>query len=403
MNLWLGITVVLIVAGAFLVYPFVTRKGAESNQHSQTEQANIDIFRDQQRQYQQQLERGEISQQQHAAMVAEAEQLLLSNTSQTAQNSRFVSGQGFWVLPVLLLVIPLTTLWIYKSLGASLDEQIAKKLVEQGQSSNASQEMIWDSELIAMINQRVEQRPNNIYYWTILAQEAVSRGDMSAAANYFSESVRIEPRESYLLGQYAQALFFAEGNRFTETVITALDNAFAVDSSNQTVLGLKGIQAFENNDYKLAITFWQGAAQQLDPASNDWQALQNGIKKARNLLGDTADVQLAITLGIDKSIQFSADQLVFLAVVQADGSPMPIAARKLTANQLPTEILLSDNDALMDGRSLSAAGKVRVVARLSTSGTATPQVGDWEAFSDIVEIADKSIKLELTISQQRAQ
>jgi cytochrome c-type biogenesis protein CcmH len=236
-----------------------------------------------------------------------------------------------------------------------------------------------------------------------LAQEAVSRGDMSAAANYFSESVRIEPRESYLLGQYAQALFFAEGNRFTETVITALDNAFAVDSSNQTVLGLKGIQAFENNDYKLAITFWQGAAQQLDPASNDWQALQNGIKKARNLLGDTADVQLAITLGIDKSIQFSADQLVFLAVVQADGSPMPIAARKLTANQLPTEILLSDNDALMDGRSLSAAGKVRVVARLSTSGTATPQVGDWEAFSDIVEIADKSIKLELTISQQRAQ
>jgi cytochrome c-type biogenesis protein CcmH len=186
-------------------------------------------------------------------------------------------------------------------------------------------------------------------------------------------------------------------------VITALENAFAVDSSNQTVLGLKGIQAFENKDYKLAITFWQGAAQQLDPASRDWQALQNGIEKARNLLGDTVDVKLAITLGIDKSIQFLADQLVFVAVVQADGSPMPIAARKLAASQLPAEILLSDNDVLMDGRSLSAAGKVRVVARLSNSGTATPQVGDWEAFSDIVEIADKPIKLELTISQQRAQ
>jgi cytochrome c-type biogenesis protein CcmH len=82
---------------------------------------------------------------------------------------------------------------------------------------------------------------------------------------------------------------------------------------------------------------------------------------------------------------------------------MPIAARKLAASQLPTEILLSDNDALMDGRSLSAAGKVRVVARLSTSGTATPQAGDWEAISDIIGIADKPIKLELTISQQRSQ
>ena len=104
----------------------------------------------------------------------------------------------------------------------------------------------------------------------------------------FPRSVRIEPRESYLLGQYAQALFFAESNSLPSRLLQRLDNAFAVDSSNQTVLGLKGIQAFESKDYKLAITFWQGAAQQLDPASSDWQALQSGIQKARNLMGDTA-------------------------------------------------------------------------------------------------------------------
>ena len=308
------------------------------------------------------------------------------------------------MLPVLLIIIPLATVWIYQSLGASLDEQIAEKLVEQGQAVNAGEKMVWDSQLIAMIGERVNQRPNNIYYWTILAQEAVSRGDMSAAANYFSETVRIEPRESYLLGQYAQALFFAEGNRFTQAVNTAIDNAFAVDSSNQTVLGLKGIQAFEGKDYKLAITFWQGAAQQLDPASGDWQALQNGIQTARQLIGETATgVQLAIALSIDKNIQYSADQMVFVAVIEADGPPMPIAARKLVASQLPSKILLSDSDALIAGRSLSSAGKVRVIARLSTSGTATPQAGDWEAFSDSIAIGDDQINLELTISQQRTQ
>ncbi len=401
MTLWLGIIVILILAGAFLVYPFVSRKSMESNQHSQTEQANIDIFRDQQRQYQQQLERSEISQQQYEAMVAEAEQLLLSNTAAVKTENATSSGQGLWMLPVLLIIIPLATIWIYQSLGASLDEQIAEKLAEQGQSVNAGQEMVWDAELIAMISERVKQRRNNIYYWTILAQEAVSRGDMSAAVNYFSETVRIEPRESYLLGQYAQALFFADSNRFTQRVIAAVDNAFSVDSSNQTVLGLKGIQAFESKDYKLAITFWQGAAQQLDPASGDWQALQNGIQKARNLMGDTtAGVQLAIALDIDKNIQFSADQLIFVAVIEADGPPMPIAARKLVASQLPTKILLSDSDALVVGRNLSSAGEIRVIARLSTSGTATPQLGDWQAVSDNIAIVDKPINLELTISQQ---
>jgi len=401
MTLWLGIIVILILAGAFLVYPFVSRKSMESNQHSQTEQANIDIFRDQQRQYQQQLERSEISHQQYEAMVAEAEQLLLSNTAAVKTENATSSGQGLWMLPVLLIIIPLATIWIYQSLGASLDEQIAEKLAEQGQSVNAGQEMVWDAELIAMISERVKQRRNNIYYWTILAQEALSRGDMSAAVNYFSETVRIEPRESYLLGQYAQALFFADSNRFTQRVIAAVDNAFSVDSSNQTVLGLKGIQAFESKDYKLAITFWQGAAQQLDPASGDWQALQNGIQKARNLMGDTtAGVQLAIALDIDKNIQFSADQLIFVAVIEADGPPMPIAARKLVASQLPTKILLSDSDALVVGRNLSSAGEIRVIARLSTSGTATPQLGDWQAVSDNIAIVDKPINLELTISQQ---
>ena len=186
MTLWLGIIVILILAGVFLVYPFVSRKSIESNQHSQSEQANIDIFRDQQRQYQQQLERSEISQQQYTAMVAEAEQLLLSNTAAVKTETGSSSGQGLWMLPVLLIIIPLATVWIYQSLGASIDEQIADKLVEQGQSVNAGQEMVWDSQLIAMISERVKQRRNNIYYWTILAQEAVSRSDMTAAANYFS-------------------------------------------------------------------------------------------------------------------------------------------------------------------------------------------------------------------------
>jgi cytochrome c-type biogenesis protein CcmH len=402
-NLWLGISLVLIAAGGFLAYPFVFRKTVESNPVSQSEQANIDIFRDQQRQYQQQLERSEITQQQYDAMNAEAEQLLLSNTlslqgqSPTEQDR----NQGFWMLPVLMVLIPLATLLIYKSLGASVDQQIAERLAQQDQSSNPSEEMIWDAELIAMVEERVQQRPNNIYYWTILAQEATSRADMQAAAKYFSESIRIQPRESYLLGQYAQALFFAAGNSFSEPVITALDNAFAVDSSNQTVLGLKGIQAFESKDYKLAISYWQGAAQQLDPNSSDRQALQNGIQTARQLMGDESAVQLSIALSIDKGIQFSPDQLIFVAVVAADGPPMPIAARKLAASQLPIKIQLSDADVLMDSRRLSDASKIRVVARLSTTGTATPQAADWEAVSDIIDIDGDQINLQLNIDQRR--
>ena len=394
MSLWLTITLLLLVAALFIAVPFYIGRNRELEVElfNVAEQANIDVFRDQQAQYQQQFEGGEISAEQQALMLAEAEQLLLSNTASVRQQQD--ARQGLWLLPILIIVMSLASIFIYRSLGSAVDQQITESLAEQ-QSQ-------WTPELIATIGERAKQRPNNVYYWTILAEEAMGRGDMVAAEGYFAEAIRVQPNESYLLGQYAQALFFVEENRFSATVIAAVDRAFAVDSSNQTVLGLKGIQAFQEADYRRAITYWQGAASGLNPASDSWLALQNGIQQAQQLAGEAPsegdDFRLMINLSIDPSIQYSPDQLVFVAIIEADGPPMPVAARKLAASQLPLALELSDRDVLMAGRSLADVGKIKVVARLSSSGSATPQEGDWQVVSDIIDGRSGTLNLSLSIA-----
>jgi len=50
---------------------------------------------------------------------------------------------------------------------------------------------------------------------------------------------------------------------------------------------------------------------------------------------------------------------------------------------------------------LSTANRVRVVARLSSSGSATPQAGDWEALSDAITLDEKGAQVTLSIDQQR--
>ena len=394
MSLWLTITLLLLVAALFIAVPFYIGRNRELEVElfNVAEQANIDVFRDQQAQYQQQFEGGEISAEQQALMLAEAEQLLLSNTASVRQQQD--TRQGLWLLPILIIVMSLASIFIYRSLGSAVDQQIAESL--------ADQQSQWTPELIATIGERAKRRPNNVYYWTILAEEAMGRGDMVAAEGYFAEAIRVQPNESYLLGQYAQALFFVEENRFSATVIAAVDRAFAVDSSNQTVLGLKGIQAFQEADYRRAITYWQGAASGLNPASDSWLALQNGIQQAQQLAGEAPsesdDFRLMINLSIDPSIQYSPHQLVFVAIIEADGPPMPVAARKLAASQLPLALELSDRDVLMAGRSLADAGKIKVVARLSSSGSATPQEGDWQVVSDIIDGRSGTLNLSLSIA-----
>lgn len=401
MSFWLGLVSILLIAGVFLGFPFVARRrdADQTDAAAVYEQANIAVFREQQGQYQQQLAANEITETEYNVMLAEAEALLLNNTAsaQPALQSR----DGIWLLPVVWLLICASTVGLYHALGASQDQEIAERLAVQTRGVNQSGELVWDPDLLAMIAERAQARPNNIYYWTILAQEAVSRTDMLSAAGYFAEALKVNPQEGYLLAQYAQALFFVDGNRFSERAIEAMDNAYAVDSSNETVLGLKGIHAFQEGEYRLAVSYWERAMQNLAPTSASREALQSGIKQARKLSGEPAIIELTIALAISPQITYDENQFVFVAVVDADGPPMLLLARKLVASQLPLTITLTDSDGLMADRSLSDIRRVRVIARLSASGTATPQAGDWETSSEVINVASDTPPLSLTIARQR--
>jgi cytochrome c-type biogenesis protein CcmH len=401
MSFWLGLVSILLIAGVFLGFPFVARRrdADQTDAAAVYEQANIAVFREQQGQYQQQLAANEITETEYNVMLAEAEALLLNNTA-SAQPA-FQSRDGIWLLPVVWLLICASTVGLYHALGASQDQEIAERLAVQTRGVNQSGELVWDPDLLAMIAERAQARPNNIYYWTILAQEAVSRTDMLSAAGYFAEALKVNPQEGYLLAQYAQALFFVDGNRFSERAIEAMDNAYAVDSSNETVLGLKGIHAFQEGEYRLAVSYWERAMQNLAPNSASREALQSGIKQARKLSGEPAIIELTIALAISPQITYDENQFVFVAVVDADGPPMPLLARKLVASQLPLTITLTDSDGLMADRSLSDIRRVRVIARLSASGTATPQAGDWETSSEVINVASDTPPLSLTIARQR--
>ena len=405
MSLGLVTTLLLLAAALFVALPFYRARNPEQNDDGSiiAEQANVDIFRDQQLQYQQQLESGEISAEQQTQMLAEAEQLLLNNTVALRQQNSVSNkmAQGFWLLPVLIIAISVASLALYRSLGSGIDQQIAETLAER----IVKQQSQVTPELIARIAERVQRRPDNLYYWTILAEDAVAGSNMLAASGYFAEALRVQPNEPYLLGQYAQALFFVDANRFSDRVVAALDQAYGADSQNQTVLGLKGIQAFQEADYPRAISYWQSAARGLNPAGDSWKALQGGIQQALQLAGEAPSkaspasdaVSVSIALSIAPTIDFAQDQLVFVAIIEAEGPPMPLAARKLLASELPLELVLSDSDALMPDRSL-ADKTIRVVARLSSTGSATPQQGDWQVVSDAFESNSGALQFALEIA-----
>ena len=401
--IWWLIAGLLLLASLFLVYPFVRHDRTVVQDDTD---ANLQIFRDQQAQLDSQLQQHEIKQPQYDQLLAEAKQLLLLNSQKPQVEETVVSVKVGRLLPVALLLLPIFCLASYHYLGAAADEKILKMLEVNTQLSvDDPQAHFKQQELFSAIEKRAAQRPDNIYYWILLAKRAVQQNDLSSAQYHYAQAIKASPEDSYLLAQYAEITFMLADSQFTDEVNRAIDKAFAIDSSNPTVLGLKGIQAFETEQWQLAITYWQEASRQMKQGSPTATVLKAGIARAQKRLGIEPEQQLSpqveISVSIDKAIQFDPNQTVFVALVAVSGAPMPLAAKKLRAGNLPTTIILSNSDAVMEGYNLSSVNEVKAVARLSETGSATPQVGDWEAAIQRVDLSSGKYSLALEISRQR--
>src|SRR6185437_13867887 len=77
----------------------------------------------------------------------------------------------------------------------------------------------------------------------------------------------------------------------------------------------------------------------------------------------------------------SPEDTVFVFARAAEGPPMPLAVARVRVRDLPYRFELDDAMAMSPALKLSAFPRVVVTARISRTGTATPQAGDLQGAS----------------------
>jgi hypothetical protein len=81
---------------------------------------------------------------------------------------------------------------------------------------------------------------------------------------------------------------------------------------------------------------------------------------------------------------------LFIVAKSVDSPGPPVAIVRTTTGRWPLPFTLDDSDAMMPGRNLSTAQRVTIEARVSHSGMATPQSGDFQ--SGIITIISHDAK-----------
>jgi cytochrome c-type biogenesis protein CcmH len=100
--------------------------------------------------------------------------------------------------------------------------------------------------------------------------------------------------------------------------------------------------------------------------------------------GDSARIVVKVSLDPKLKAKVLPSDTLFVFAKAAEGPPMPLAIARLTAAQLPTSVTLSDAMSMMPNMTLSKFPQVILGARISKSGNAVAQSGDFQTLSAAV-------------------
>ena len=176
-----------------------------------------------------------------------------------------------------------------------------------------------------------------------------------------------------------------------------MKQALKINPNQWKALAMAGTAAFDRKDYKGALVYWEQLLASLPPESQFRQTLTASIDEARQLgirpgalpapLPAAADgVRGTVSLSLALAASVKPTDTVFIFTRAAEGSRQPIAAVRRQVSELPAQFTLDDSQSMSAEMKLSSFREVVVGARISKSGSATPQSGDLQGISQKVKV-----------------
>ncbi|MDY7560700.1 c-type cytochrome biogenesis protein CcmI [Pseudomonas sp. 10B1] len=385
-DFWLAAGLLLLVALSFLLIPVLRGRRAQSEEDRTA--LNVALYQERVAELVGQQEEGVLSVSQMDSGRAEAARELLADTEGVDVSRTARLGKSLPLLAAAL--VPIVGMALYLHFGASDKVELSR---EFAQAPSSLQEMT------TRLERAVKAQPDSAEGLYFLARSYMAQDRPADAAGLFERSVGLAGRQPELLGQWAQALYFAGDKKFSPQVQALTTEALKADPNEVTSLGLLGIAAFEGERYQQAMDYWKRLLAVLPTDDPSRSALEGGISRAAEKLGSGAPVvatpvvavktpetpaveskvaaliKVRVDLAEALKTKVQPGDSVFIFARATSGPPMPLAVKRLTVADLPADVELADADAMMPQLKLSNFPEVQLVARISRAGQAT--TGEW--------------------------
>lgn len=398
------------------------------DRHSTDQEAvNITLARERRQTLENALADGSIDQSSYDYERQQLEYDLASDLQVT--NKDHSARSGHMAAAVLVAVfVPISAGALYLHLGNPSAITQPRHLA-QGQSAQSNPDAPSFAELLPQLEQRLAAAPDDIEGWRLLGRSHLSLSNYAKAVNAFESALTLDENDVDTLAQLAESVAMTQGGDLTGQPVEYLLKSNTINPRHEHTLWLLSIARQQAGEHEAALAgFDQLLAMAGDNIevratieqmrTHSAQALATGTKDNGNTASTNPSsagnlpVQQSASTAVSVNVSVAAspealksiqpDQVLFIYATATNGPPMPLAVQRLTAADMPLTVTLDDAKAMMPTMTLSSFADVTIGARISSSGTATAQAGDW--FDEQANVSPATTdSVELLIDKQLPQ
>ena len=386
------ILAVSIIAITVLVICWALLKKSNSNDINRSE-SNLTILQENLNSLEKDLSEGTISPEQYDFHKSELEQRTVDEVIHLQENQGKKNSEDFgkWLPYLLIGLIPLVVVSLYVILGNP-----GAIFVQKDPQAKQIEEMV------SQLEERLQKEPNNIDGWMFLGRSYAAMNRLVEARMAYQRAISLDPKNDHLLADLADLISYQQKGINAEA-LEYVDQALKINPKNPKALALRGSAAFDQKNYTSAIKDWNLAISGLDPRDQEFiNGLKDSIAEAQSKLKPSssdknqtvkAQVSGTVLLSDELKSKTNPQDTVFIYAKALSGPKMPLAIVRIQVKDLPYSFELNDSQAMTPQMSISQFKEIGVFARVSKSGNALTQPGDFIGEIENVQLGAKQLRL----------
>jgi cytochrome c-type biogenesis protein CcmH len=321
---------------------------------------------------------------------------------------RLLIGIGAFVL---LFAVGIYAWWANSSalLGAPANPS-ATANVAAAHANNAQQM----EDMADKLARKLSTSPGDVEGWVTLGRTYLALGKVEEAVKAQRKVVELDPKNAHAYADLADSLAIANGRNLEGEPEIALARALVLDPHHVKALALSGTLARNKGQIEEAARVWEHALKGAQPGSPMANQLQRAIAQAHayvatasstarvpstpatsaNLRGASISGRVVLSDALQSKV--SPEDVVFVYARSIREGALPLAVVRKQVRDLPFSFVLDDSTAMNPESRLSLAREAKIGARISKTGSAKPQGGDFHGGElGMVPVGAKGVTIEI--------